>query len=331
MLGQSIRARIEAILPRGLSAWAEAAKAWRPSVKARIAQFADRRAFWERFTARAWANVDRKPDARDFDALAGGAQPVRAEGSVMLVGAGPGDPELLTLRAVRALQAATVILYDDLVGPEILELGRREARRIAVGKKGHGPSCKQSDINDRIVALARAGETVVRLKGGDPLIFGRATEEVEACKAAGIPVTIVPGISAAQGAAAALGFSLTEREEARRIQFVTGHDSGGKLPGDIDWSAIADPAATTIVYMPRKTLARFAQAALGHGLDPATPACAVASATRPEQSHVAGTVAGIASLAETLPEGAPVIVIVGRVARHAAAVQGLLNAYSEAA
>jgi uroporphyrin-III C-methyltransferase/precorrin-2 dehydrogenase/sirohydrochlorin ferrochelatase len=330
MLGQSIRTRIEAVLPRGLSAWAAAAKAWRPRLKALLPDFADRRGFWERFTRRAWANVDRAPGADDFDRLVGGADPVRARGQVILVGAGPGDPELLTLKAVRALQAATMILYDDLVGPEILELARREARRIAVGKKGHGPSCKQSEINAWIVDLARAGETVVRLKGGDPLIFGRATEEVDACRAAGIPVSIVPGITAAQGAAAALGFSLTERRQARSIRFVTGHGADGKLPRDLDWAAIADPASTTALYMPRKTLRDFTLAAIAHGLDPATPAAAVASATLPEQSHVAGTIADIAARAEALPPGAPVVVIIGRVARHAAASE-LLNLLSEAA
>jgi uroporphyrin-III C-methyltransferase/precorrin-2 dehydrogenase/sirohydrochlorin ferrochelatase len=330
MLGQSIRERIEAVLPRGLSGWAEAAKAWRPRLKQKIAGFADRRAFWEKFVRRAWANVDRAPDADDFDSLSGGAEPVRAEGSVILVGGGPGDPDLLTLKAVRALQAATVILYDDLVGPEVLELARREATRIAVGKKGHGPSCKQSEINERIVALAQAGETVVRLKGGDPLIFGRATEEIEACRAAGIPVSIVPGISAAQGAAASLGFSLTERKEARAVRFVTGHGADGKLPTDIDWAGIADPSTTTLLYMPRKTLARFAREALAHGLDPATPAAAIASATRPEQAHVAGTIADIATLADSLPDGAPVIVIIGRVARHASAAD-LRTLLSEAA
>jgi uroporphyrin-III C-methyltransferase/precorrin-2 dehydrogenase/sirohydrochlorin ferrochelatase len=330
MLGQSIRARIEAVLPRGLSAWAEAAKAWRPRLKQKISTFADRRAFWEKFVGRAWANVDRAPGEADFAALAGGAEPVRAGGSVTLVGAGPGDPDLLTLKAVRALQAATMILYDDLVGPEVLELARREATRIAVGKKGHGPSCKQSEINERIVTLALAGETVVRLKGGDPSIFGRATEEILACKAAGVPVSIVPGISAAQGAAAALGFSLTERGEARSVRILTGHGADGKLPTDIDWAGVADPQATTILYMPRKTLAAFAREALAKGLDPATPAAAIASATRPEQAHVAGTVAEIASLADALPEGAPVIVLIGRVARHAASA-GLQSLLSEAA
>ena len=324
MLGQAIRARIEAVLPRGLSGWAAAAGAWRPRVKQRLSSFADRRRFWERFTRRAWAKVDQAPDESDFAALlAGGLGASR--GRVTLVGAGPGDPDLLTLRAVQALQAATIILYDDLVRPEILELARREAIRIAVGKTGHGPSCRQSDINARLVSLARRGESVVRLKGGDPLVFGRATEEIEACRAAGIEVNVVPGITAAQAAAASLGLSLTEREEARRVQFVTGHGADGRLPDDIDWRAIADPGATTAIYMPRRTLGGFARAALDHGLDPATPAVAVASVSCPEQSQVAGTVADIALRAEALPAGAPVIVILGRVARHSASAERLLS------
>ncbi len=318
MLGQSIRARIESVLPLGLSAWAKAAQAWRPLLKGRVTSFQDRRGFWERFVKRAWANVDRAPTEADREALFSRLEDGR-KGSVTLVGAGPGDPELLTLKAVRALQSATVILYDDLVGPDILELARREAKRVAVGKTGHGPSCSQSEINRRIVELALAGETVVRLKGGDPLIFGRATEEIDACRAVGIEVAIVPGISAAQGAAAALGFSLTERRHARRVQFVTGHGADGKLPADIDWAAIADPVATTIVYMPRKTLDNFTSRALAAGLDPATPALAVASATRKEEVHLRGTIANIHALAETLEPGAPVVVIIGRVAREQSA------------
>jgi uroporphyrin-III C-methyltransferase/precorrin-2 dehydrogenase/sirohydrochlorin ferrochelatase len=308
------------VLPLGLSSWAEAAKAWRPLLKRRLADFGARRAFWKRFTETAWTNVDRVPGEADFNALMEGL-PQRAEGSVTLVGAGPGDPELLTLKAVRALQNATVILYDDLVGAEILELARREAKRVAVGKTGHGPSVPQAEINARIVALARAGETVVRLKGGDPLIFGRATEEIDACRAAGISVSLVPGISAAQGAAASLGISLTERTRARRIQYVTGHATDGELPSDLDWSAVADRRATTIIYMPRKTLREFVRKALGRGLDPATPAVAIASATRPSETTVCGTVSDIAALAETLPAGAPVTVILGWVARDLAAAQ----------
>jgi uroporphyrin-III C-methyltransferase / precorrin-2 dehydrogenase / sirohydrochlorin ferrochelatase len=315
MLGQSIRARIEAILPRGLSEWGKAALAWRGPLKRRLPDFADRRAFWERFTRHAWTHVDRSPSDEDREALLSGSELGARRGRVFLVGAGPGDPELLTLKAIRALQAATVILYDDLVDPRVLELARREARRVAVGKKGRGPSCRQQDINEQIVALAAAGETVVRLKGGDPLVFGRAAEEYDACRDASIPVEIVPGISAAQGAAAALGFSLTERHVARRIQFVTGHGSDGKLPQDLNWSAIADPLATTIIYMGRGTLAEFVEAAIANGLDPDTPAVAVAAATREDQVDVAGAIAALPRLVATLPAEAPVTIILGKVAR----------------
>ena len=174
---------------------------------------------------------------------------------MLLVGAGPGDPELLTLRAVRAMQSADVILFDDLVSPQVLDFARREAKKMLVGKSGHGPACKQSEINALMVSLARNGKRVVRLKGGDPMIFGRASEEIEACRKAGIPVEIVPGVTAAQGAAARLGISLTHRESARRLQYVTGHGADGNLPDNIDWKSLADPTVTTIVYMPKKTLA----------------------------------------------------------------------------
>ncbi|MET1110771.1 MAG: siroheme synthase CysG [Allosphingosinicella sp.] len=315
MLGQSIRARIEAVLPLRLSDWAKAAQTLRPRLKEQVKCFGDRRAFWEDFVERAWGGGEPDGTESRFE-----PRP-RREGRVTLVGAGPGDPELLTLKAVRALQSATIILYDDLVGPDILELARREAKRVAVGKTGRGPSCRQSDINARMVALALAGETVVRLKGGDPLVFGRATEEIEACRAAGIEVTIVPGISAAQGAAASLGFSLTERREARRIQFVTGHGADGRLPRDLDWGAIADPAATTIVYMPRATLGEFALSAIAAGLAPDTPAVAIASATLPAQAQVSGTITTVAGLADSLPPGAPVTVVIGRVARERARIE----------
>ncbi len=318
MLGQSIRSAVESVLPLGLSAWAKAAQRWRADLKARLADFADRRAFWQRFTERAWADAGRAPTEADRAELVRGVETSTRQGRVTLVGAGPGDPELLTLKAVRALRNATIILYDDLVGPEILELARREARRIAVGKRGHGPSCSQAEICARIVALARAGETVVRLKGGDPLIFGRATEEIDACKAAGVEVAIIPGISAAQGAAAALGFSLTERLAARRVQYVTGHGADGALPGDLDWRAIADPVATTVIYMPRKTLADFVGQALAAGLDPETPAVAVAAATRPAQAHVAGPIAALPATLAALDPSAPVTVILGQVARDVA-------------
>jgi len=238
------------------------------------------------------------------------------KGRVTLVGTGPGDPELMTLKGVHALQSATVVLHDRLVDPRVLEFARREARRIPVGKSGRGPSCKQSEINRLMVELALAGEHVVRLKGGDPMIFGRATQEIHAFTAAGVEVSVVPGISAAQGAAAALLMSLTERRHARRVQFLTGHGADGKLPTDIDWTSVADRKATSVLYMPRGTLREFVRKALINGLDPATPAIAIASASLPEQRHAAGNVAEIGALAEGLPAGAPVTIIIGWVARR---------------
>ncbi|MEO5774680.1 MAG: siroheme synthase CysG [Sphingomicrobium sp.] len=317
MLGQSVRERLEALLPDRIGDWAKAAIAWRPQVKTEIAEFEHRRAFWKRFVERAWSFGHRSPEDADRAALF--AAESRSGGEVILVGAGPGDPGLLTLAALRALQRASVILYDDLVGPEILELARREARRVAAGKKGYGRSCKQSDINAEVVRLALAGETVVRLKGGDPLIFGRASEEIDACHDAGVPVTIVPGISAAQAAGASLGVSLTERYLARRVQFVTGHDADGKLPANLDWGSIADPQATTIVYMPRRTIGDFVSQAVSAGLDPNTPAALVASASLESEQHKLGRLADLPELVQTLEPSAPVILIIGQVARDRSA------------
>ncbi len=323
VFGQAVRAKIESVLPTGLKGWAEAARDWRPFVQARGLAFAARRAFWERFTRTALEAPERAPTDADRDALLATLDRIEAEpaaGRVTLVGAGPGDPELLTLKAVRALQSADIILYDDLVSEGVLELARREARRMLVGKTGHGPSCKQSDINDLLVKLALQGRHVVRLKSGDPLVFGRATEEIEACEEAGIPVAIVPGVTSAQGAAAELGISLTERSKARRVQFLTGHGADGRLPPDIAWEAVADPAATTILYMPGRTLAEFRDRALAAGLDPATPAVAVKNATRPSSTHVSSTITNLPELLSSLPTQGPVLVMIGRVLRHKSVV-----------
>jgi uroporphyrin-III C-methyltransferase/precorrin-2 dehydrogenase/sirohydrochlorin ferrochelatase len=251
------------------------------------------------------------------------------QGSVTLVGAGPGDPELLTLRAVRALQEADVILIDNLVAPAILDFARREAKKMMVGKSGYGPSCRQDEINALMITFAKAGKRVVRLKGGDPMIFGRAGEEIAACEAAGIPVEVVPGISAAQGAASRLGVSLTARALARRIQYITAHGSNGRLPSDIDWRSLADPSTTTVVYMPKRTLAELATTAMAHGLFPDTPAIAVASATRAEEQIIPATVATIAArLADAAPDG-PVLVMIGRALAPALQAESSPDAASE--
>ena len=320
VFGQAIRARLEALIPRGFARWAQAARQWRPRVQALALSFRERRRFWEKFTERAVAEPERTPDQGDIDALMADTRGVtRAAGSVVLVGAGPGDPELLTLRAVRALQSADVILIDDLVAREVLDFARREAKKMMVGKTGHGPACKQSEINELMIKLAKSGKRVVRLKGGDPMIFGRAGEEIAACRAANIPVEVVPGISAAQGAASRLLVSLTHRAQARRVQYVTGHDRDGKLPSDIDWRSLADPAATTIVYMPKKTLRLLGERAIAQGLDPSTPAVAVANATRPDETMIAATVGTIAEKIEASALDGPVLVMIGRVLASAIA------------
>ncbi len=238
-------------------------------------------------------------------------------GSVTLVGAGPGDPELLTIKAMKALQSADAVLYDDLVAKPILEFVRPGARMVDVGKRGYRKSCKQPDINAMMVSLAREGLKVVRLKSGDPLIFGRAGEEIEACQNAGIAISVVPGVTSAQGGAAGLRVSLTNREHARRLQFITAHDRRGHLPQDIDWSAIADTAATTVIYMPKRTLAELTEVALVHGLDPKTPAVAVANATRPDETVFISTVGKIAGKLDAAHPDGPVLVMVGEALRYA--------------
>ena len=238
-------------------------------------------------------------------------------GSVTLVGAGPGDPDLLTVRAVRALQTADAVLFDDLVAKPVLDLIRKDARRIDVGKRGYRTSCKQPDINAQLVDLARQGLKVVRLKSGDPLIFGRAGEEITACREAGIPVDVIPGITSAQGAAAGLGVSLTHRDHARRLQFITAHDRHGQLPPDIDWSAVADAAATTIIYMPKRTLPELTAIAMAHGLDPATPALAIANATRPDEWVLRSTVGKIGIDLHAAAIEGPVLVMLGEALREA--------------
>ncbi len=312
VFGQAIRAKIEALIPRGFARWAEAAHKWRPRVQALALPFRGRRSFWERFTDRAVTAPNAAPSDADLDALMRPAAN-RHSGSVVLVGAGPGDPELLTLRAVRALQSADVILFDDLVASDILDFARREAKKMLVGKTGHAPSCKQEEVNALMISLAKAGRCVVRLKGGDPMIFGRADEEIAASRAAGIALEIVPGITAAQGAASRLLVSLTRRAMARRVQYITGHGRDGKLPDDIDWASLADPSVTTIVYMPVRTLPDLVARAIAAGLDPETPAVAVECATRADERIVGGRIADLPQhVAATAPAG-PVVVMIGRV------------------
>jgi uroporphyrin-III C-methyltransferase/precorrin-2 dehydrogenase/sirohydrochlorin ferrochelatase len=321
VFAQAIRAKLEAMLPKGFAGWAKAASNWRAAVQASGLTFAGRRSFWQRFTAQAMQTPERAPAQSDFDRfLAGVTATTPDNGSVTLVGAGPGDAELLTLRAVRALQSADVILFDDLVSAEVLDFARREARKMLVGKTGFGPSCRQEDINELMVSLAKQGKRVVRLKGGDPLIFARAGEELAACREAGIAVEVVPGITAAQGAAARLGLPLTDRDYARRLQYITAHAKSGELPDDIDLKALADPVTTTAIYMPVRTLAVLADKAIAAGLDPQTPALAVARATRPDQQVIAASISELPAKLSLANMPGPVLVILGRVTAAAQAL-----------
>lgn len=317
VFGQAIRSRIEALLPAGFKRWAEAAKSWRREGERLGRTIAERRRFWELFTDRALTHPDHAPGRDDLDRLIAEAEVARERakhiGFVTLVGAGPGDPELLTLKAVRALRSADVVLYDDLVTVPVLDFARREARRILVGKTGYGPACKQTEINALMVELAREGNRVVRLKSGDPMIFGRGGEEMDELRAAGIPFAVIPGISAVQAAAARLQVSLTHRDHAKRLQLVTGHSREGKLPQTLDWTALADARATTAVYMAQRTFGELSSKLIAKGLAADTPAMALFSATREDERIVTGTLATLASDLAALGLSGPCLVLIGRV------------------
>lgn len=327
ILGQAIRRRIEAVVPVSVASWSRSAKAFRDRLKALLPGRVERRAFWELFVDAAFSRPVPEAEQRDrLERMAAtiGQGPATGGrvGEVIIVGAGPGDPELLTLKAMRELQAADVIVYDRLVTPEILELGRREARRVHVGKEGHGAACRQEDISSLLVDMALAGERVVRLKGGDPAIFGRTGEEVAACREAGVPVRVVPGVTTASAATAALAGSLTHRDHARRVQFVTGHDRTGRLPEDLDVVGLADPRSTLVVYMARRTAAQLASRLMGEGLSASTPVVAMTDVSRPEAMSAGMTLGELAEAGVQLPEGRPVIVLIGEALRGAPALAG---------
>jgi uroporphyrin-III C-methyltransferase/precorrin-2 dehydrogenase/sirohydrochlorin ferrochelatase len=312
----ALRGRFEGLLPQTIKLWAQAAQSWRAKLKRTDLSPPRRRRFWELFVARAFGT--RAPREKDYDeifahAADGNEQGEKPKGSVTLVGAGPGDPELITMKGLRVLQAADVVLFDDLVAPAIVEMARREAVKIGVGKRGYQPSCRQDDIIARLVSLAKEGKRVVRLKGGDPSIFGRSNEEIAALEAAGIEVEVVPGVTAALGAAASLKLSLTARDRARRLQFITAHARNGRLPQDLDWAAICDPSAATAVYMGVRTLPDLAKRLLEHGIDPQTPARLVESATWPNERRIHGTIASLAEQVAAAKPSGPCLVLIGHV------------------
>jgi len=247
-----------------------------------------------------------------MNANAANERPVRP-GTVYLVGAGPGDPELLTLRAARLLAEAEVIVYDHLVSPPILAMGRADAERIYAGKERDKHTLSQTELNRLLVRLAREGKRVLRLKGGDPFIFGRGGEEIEALAAAGIGFEVVPGITAACGVAAYAGIPLTHRDYANSCLFVAGHLKDGSV--DLDWDSLVRPARTLVVYMGLRGLPTLCRELVAHGLPGATPAAIVQHGSTPSQRTVVGTLATLAQLAEAARLAPPTLIIVGEVVR----------------
>lgn len=241
-------------------------------------------------------------------------------GSVWLVGAGPGDPELLTCKAVRLIGAASVIFYDALIGQDVLALANPAARLVYVGKRAGRHSKDQRTIDELLVSAALAGERVVRLKGGDPAIFGRATEELEACRAAGVAVSICPGVTAASAAAASLGASLTLRGLARKLIFVTAHAQAGDQL-DLDWAALADPQATLAVYMGKASAGAVSANLISAGLPADTPVALVENASRPDEQHFRTRLDLLSLAARTALGSGPALLLIGTAAAPASHVR----------
>ncbi|HZZ36891.1 MAG TPA: uroporphyrinogen-III C-methyltransferase [Caulobacteraceae bacterium] len=245
--------------------------------------------------------------AKGLVVLQGARKGARA-GAVWLVGAGPGDPELLTLKALKALQGADVVIHDGLVSDEILDLAPAGARRISVAKRKSRHSYAQSEINRMLVAFALEGLTVVRLKGGDPFIFGRGGEELEACRAAGVTTHIVPGVTAALAASASAGAPLTHRGAAQAVTFVTGHAASGGEP-DLDWASLARANQTVVIYMGLSTAPAIAARLIAAGRAGSTPALVVENASRADERRILTTLAGLGEAAAGL--SGPALLIVG--------------------
>jgi uroporphyrin-III C-methyltransferase/precorrin-2 dehydrogenase/sirohydrochlorin ferrochelatase len=321
VLAQRLRAWLEQELHPRLDALAKLAAEFRGAVAERVPSGARRRKFWEAVFEGAAAEAMLEGDEVKAKALIGEAIETAAatphlQGRVLLVGAGPGDPELLTVKAVRALKAADVILYDRLVGLGILDHARREAELIPVGKAKGQHSVPQSEINAVLIARARAGQTVVRLKGGDPFIFGRGGEELDALREAGIPIEIVPGVTAGIAAAASLQIPLTHRDVSHTVTFLSGHEAGGEEPSfeHLDLAALASGKNTLLVYMGVTTAGVVAKKLLDAGFAPSLPVIAVENASREDERRVAATIADLAAHPERLGLKSPAILIFGEVA-----------------
>jgi len=315
VLARRLRERLEALLPKKIGEFALWLQALRRPAQRRLRAGSARRRFFEQLVegpagARFVAGDIQGARRLANQLLAATSIAPSAAGEVTLVGAGPGDPELLTLKALRALQDADLILHDRLVPQAVLDLARRDAARICVGKAAGGVGSTQAEINDMLVAHALQGKRVVRLKGGDPFIFGRGGEELEALARARISFSVVPGVTAAAGCAAYAGIPLTHRDYAHSVTFVAGVTGDGKEP---DWDALATPGTTTVFYMGLARLPHIAAQLMQHGASPSLPAAVIAQGTLPNQRVITATVATIADVASHADLESPALLVVGEV------------------
>ena len=316
VLARLIRARLETLIPAAYGRLADLAARWRERVIARFRNSEERKAFWDQVLDGAVAEMvfsgqeDLAEQALER-ALSGDEAAIAQQGAVYLVGAGPGDPDLLTFRALRLMQQADVVVYDRLVSPQIMSLVRRDAELIYVGKERDKHTLPQEQINELLVRLAKEGKRVVRLKGGDPFVFGRGGEEIETLSAEGVPFQVVPGVTAAAGCAAYSGIPLTHRDYSQTLNLVTGHLKDGTT--NLNWPALAQPNQTTVFYMGLKGLPVICSELVSHGLPPTTPIALVQQGTTPNQKVIIGTLATMPQQVEGATIKPPTLIIVGEV------------------
>jgi uroporphyrin-III C-methyltransferase / precorrin-2 dehydrogenase / sirohydrochlorin ferrochelatase len=318
VLARKLRMLIESAVPHAFGRLAALAARFRGESRRRYPDPEARRRFWEEVVDGPVADLvfsgaEQAAAQKLQESLAGQADATPLAGFVSLVGAGPGNPELLTLRALRVMQRANVVLYDHLVAPALVDLARRDAERLYVGKEKDRHALGQDEINALMVRLAREGKRVVRLKGGDPFIFGRGGEEIEALAAQGVAFEVVPGVTAAAGAAAYAGIPLTHRDYAQSCVFATGHLKDGSA--QLDWDALARPNQTVAIYMGVGGLEKICGGLIAHGLSPELPAALVEKATWPEQRVIEGTLATLPGLAVMAAVKPPALLIAGEVVR----------------
>ena len=313
VLSRQIRTQLEASIPHGMGKLAEFSGKWRAAVKAKISNPDERRVFWEDLYASPLKEQVFHDNLVEADRLIEQAllEWKTPKGEVYLVGAGPGDPELLTLKALRLMQQADVVIYDRLVSPAIMELCRRDATKIYVGKARSNHAVPQEGINALLVEYASKGQRVCRLKGGDPFIFGRGGEEIQELFAAGVPFQVVPGITAASGCSAYAGIPLTHRDYAQSVRFLTGHLKEGSP--ELPWDELVYQNQTLVLYMGLVGLEKICEKLIEHGQRPDMPVALISKGTTPEQKVLVGTLADIASKVEENHIQAPTLTIIGDV------------------